>query len=50
MGVHLVFFPHISSGLERTSNTHALTFGVFVVGLVVFGSNIIIMANVDANM
>lgn len=49
MGVHLVFFLHISSGPEGTNNILALAFGVFVVGLVVFGS-IIIMANLDANM
>ena len=49
MGVHLVFFLHISSGPEGTNNILALAFGVFVVGLVVFGS-ILIMANLDANM
>lgn len=49
MGVHLVFFLHISSGPEGTNNILALAFGVFVVGLVVFGS-IIIMASLDANM
>ena len=49
MGVHLVFFLHVSSGPEATNNILALAFGVFVVALVVFGS-IIIMANLDANM
>ena len=49
MGVHLVFFLHISSGPDDTNNILALAFGVFVVGLVVFGS-ILIMANLDANM
>ncbi len=49
MGVHLVFFLHISSGPEGTNNILALAFGIFVVGLVVFGS-IIIMANLDDNM
>ena len=49
MGVHLVFFLHISSGPESTNNILALAFGVFVVGLVVFGS-MIIMANLDAGM
>ncbi|WP_420223381.1 cytochrome o ubiquinol oxidase subunit IV [Pigmentiphaga litoralis] len=49
MGIHLVFFLHISSGPEGTNNILALAFGVFVVGLVVFGS-MIIMANLDANM
>ena len=49
MGVHLVFFLHISSGPEGTNTILALAFGVFVVALVVFGS-IVIMANLDAGM
>lgn len=49
MGVHLVFFLHISSGPESTNNILALCFGVFVVALVVFGS-IIIMNNLNDNM
>ena len=49
MGVHLVFFLHISSGPEGTNNILALAFGVFVVALVVFGS-LVIMANLDAGM
>jgi cytochrome o ubiquinol oxidase subunit IV len=49
MGVHLVFFLHISSAPDSTNNLLALAFGVFVVGLVVFGS-LIIMWNLDSNM
>jgi len=49
MGVHLVFFLHISSGPEGTNTILALAFGVFVVALVVFGS-MLIMANLDAGM
>ncbi len=49
MGVHLVFFLHVSSGPEGTNTILALAFGVFVVGLLVFGS-LIIMANLDAGM
>jgi cytochrome o ubiquinol oxidase operon protein cyoD len=49
MGVHLVFFFHISSAPDQTNNFLALAFGILVVGLVVFGS-IWIMANLDANM
>ena len=49
MGVHLVFFLHISSGPESTNTILALAFGVFVVALVVFGS-LVIMANLDAGM
>jgi cytochrome o ubiquinol oxidase operon protein cyoD len=49
MGVHLVFFLHISSAPDSTNNILALAFGIFVVGLVVFGS-LIIMWNLNANM
>jgi cytochrome o ubiquinol oxidase operon protein cyoD len=46
MGVHLVFFLHISSAPDQINNFLALAFGVFVVGLTVFGS-MVIMANLD---
>jgi cytochrome o ubiquinol oxidase operon protein cyoD len=49
MGVHLVFFLHISSAPDQTNNVLALAFGVFVVALIVFGS-MIIMANLNHNM
>ena len=49
MGVHVVFFFHISSGPDDTNNFLALAFGMFVVGLVVFGS-MLIMSNLNANM
>jgi cytochrome o ubiquinol oxidase operon protein cyoD len=49
MGVHLVFFLHISTSPDSTNNILALAFGVFVVGLVIFGS-LIIMANLNYNM
>lgn len=49
MGVHVVFFFHISTGPEDTNNFLALAFGIFVVALVVFGS-MLIMTNLDANM
>ncbi|SEN09070.1 cytochrome bb3 quinol oxidase subunit 4 [Sphingomonas gellani] len=38
MGVHLVFFLHISTGPDNTNNVIALAFGVLVVLLVVLGS------------
>ena len=49
MGVHLVFFLHVSSGPEGTNNILALLFGVFVVALVVFGS-MVIMGSLEAGM
>jgi cytochrome o ubiquinol oxidase operon protein cyoD len=49
MGVHLVFFLHVSSAPDSTNTVLALAFGIFVVGLVVFGS-MIIMANLTHDM
>lgn len=49
MGVHLVFFLHVTSGPDNTNNLIALTFGVFVVGLMLFGS-IWIMDHLNHNM
>ncbi len=49
MGVHLVFFLHISSAPDQTNNILALAFGIFVVGLVVFGS-LLIMSNLNHAM
>ena len=34
MGVHLVFFLHITTGPDNTNNTLALAFGTLIVGLV----------------
>ena len=47
MGVHLVFFLTSQARRTQTNNFLALAFGIFVVGLVVFGS-MIIMANLNA--
>jgi len=49
MGVHLVFFFHLSSGPDNTNNVLALAFGVLIVALVVSGS-LWIMSNLNANM
>ena len=49
MGVHLVFFLHITSGPDNTNNTLALAFGTLIVGLVLFGS-IWIMTHLNHNM
>jgi cytochrome o ubiquinol oxidase operon protein cyoD len=49
MGVHLVFFLHITTGPDNTNNVLALAFGVLIVTLVVVGS-LWIMANLNDNM
>jgi cytochrome o ubiquinol oxidase operon protein cyoD len=49
MGVHLVFFLHITSGPDNTNNVLALAFGVLIVFLVMIGT-IWIMSHLDANM
>jgi cytochrome o ubiquinol oxidase operon protein cyoD len=49
MGIHLVFFLHITTGPDNTNNVLALAFGVLIVCLVVFGS-LWIMANLNHNM
>jgi len=49
MGVHLVFFLHITSGPENTNNTLALAFGVLIVLVVVVGS-VWIMAHLNHNL
>ena len=49
MGVHLVFFLHITTGPDNTNNVLALAFGVLIVFLVVAGS-LFIMSHMNANM
>lgn len=49
MGVHLVFFLHVTTGPDNTNNVLALAFGTLIVGLVLFGS-IWIMAHLNHNM
>ena len=49
MGVHLVFFLHITSGPDNTNNVLALAFGVLIVFLVMIGT-IWIMTHMNANM
>src|ERR1700691_6650600 len=48
MGVHLVFFLHLTTGPDSTNNILALAFGVFVVALVIGGS-VWIMYNMNHN-
>ena len=49
MGVHLVFFLHITTGPDNTNNVLALVFGVMVVFLIILGS-IWIMDHLAQNM
>jgi cytochrome o ubiquinol oxidase operon protein cyoD len=49
MGVHLVFFLHITTGPDNTNNVMALAFGVLIV-LLVIGGSLWIMAHMNHNM
>ena len=49
MGVHLVFFLHITTGPDNTNNVLALAFGILIVFLVVAGS-LWIMNNLNDNL
>jgi cytochrome o ubiquinol oxidase subunit IV len=49
MGVHLVFFLHITTGADNTNNVLALAFGLLIVFLVIGGS-LWIMSNLNHNM
>ena len=49
MGIHLVFFLHLTTGPDNTNNALAVAFGVLVI--VLFGVGTLwIMANLNANM
>ncbi len=49
MGIHLVFFLHITTGPDNTNNVLALAFGTLIVGLVIFGS-VWVMGHLNHNM
>jgi cytochrome o ubiquinol oxidase subunit IV len=49
MGVHLVFFLHLTTGPDNTNNVMALAFGLLIVFLVVGGS-VWIMSHLNQNM
>jgi cytochrome o ubiquinol oxidase operon protein cyoD len=49
IGIHLVFFLHITSGPDNTNNVLALAFGALIVFLVMIGT-IWIMAHMNANV
>ncbi len=49
MGVHLVFFLHITTGPDNTNNVMALAFGILIV-ILLLGGSIWIMAHLNGNM
>jgi cytochrome o ubiquinol oxidase subunit IV len=49
MGVHLVFFLHMTTGPDNTNNVLALAFGMLMVTLIVGGS-LWIITDLNANM
>jgi cytochrome o ubiquinol oxidase operon protein cyoD len=49
MGVHLVFFLHITTSPDNTNNVMALAFGVLIV-LLLIGGSLWIMAHLNQNM
>ncbi len=49
MGVHLVFFLHITTGPDNTNNVLALAFGVLIVFLLIGGS-LWIMNHLNRNL
>jgi cytochrome o ubiquinol oxidase operon protein cyoD len=49
MGVHLVFFLHITTGPDNTNNVLALAFGILIV-ILVMGGSLWIMTNLNHNM
>jgi cytochrome o ubiquinol oxidase operon protein cyoD len=49
MGIHLVFFLHLTSAPDNENNALALAFGVLIVGLLVFGS-VWVMNHLNHNM
>jgi cytochrome o ubiquinol oxidase operon protein cyoD len=49
MGVHLVFFLHLTTGPDNTNNVLALAFGVLIV-ILLMGGSLWIMANLNHNM
>ena len=49
IGLHLVFFLHMTSGPDNVNNLLALAFGLLIVMLLVFGS-LWIMSHLNHNM
>jgi cytochrome o ubiquinol oxidase subunit IV len=49
MGIHLVFFLHMTTAPDNTNNVLALAFGVLIVFVLVFGT-VWVMAHMNHNM
>jgi cytochrome o ubiquinol oxidase subunit IV len=49
MGIHLIFFLHITTAPDNENNVLALAFGVLIVCLIVFGS-LWVMEHLNHNM
>jgi cytochrome o ubiquinol oxidase operon protein cyoD len=49
MGIHLVFFLHMTTSPDNTNNALALGFGILIVCLIVFGS-LWVMSHLNHNM
>lgn len=49
IGVHLVFFLHVTTGPDNVNNVLALAFGVLVV-LLLIGGSVWILGHLDHNM
>jgi len=49
MGIHLVFFLHLTTAPDNANNILALAFGVLIVSLIVFGS-VWVMIHLTHNM
>jgi cytochrome o ubiquinol oxidase subunit IV len=49
IGVHLIFFLHITTDPDNTNNILALAFGILIVALV-FGGSLWIMAHLNERM
>jgi cytochrome o ubiquinol oxidase subunit IV len=49
MGIHLVFFLHITTAPDNTNNVLALAFGMLIVFVLVFGT-VWVMAHMNQNM
>lgn len=49
MGIHLVFFLHITTAPDNTNNVLALALGVLIVFILVFGT-VWVMAHMNHNM